>query len=98
MTGFTKGPWEVKQGYYPGMLDIKIGKKMNIAVVTSATDLEFGDTIERTANAHLIATSPRLYNALKQAVTSMLDSGYSIDSAIVVESMVALAQARGETE
>ena len=48
------------------------------------------------ADRALIAAAPELYEALKQAVTSMQDAGYPNSHLAVRAGMQALAKARGE--
>jgi hypothetical protein len=50
----------------------------------------------RARDARLIAAAPKLLSALKQAVTSMQDSGYPNSHVAVREARAAIAAATGE--
>lgn len=88
MNKFTEGPWPRSSQF-----SVVIG---DTRVSTQLTGYKFSTIAEREANADLISAAPDMYEALEQAVTSMLDSGYSLDSAAVRACDIALAKARGE--
>lgn len=71
-TAHTPGPWEVKDGPWPGFLDIS-GPSFSIHVVTTASDLSHEDFSKRTADARLIAAAPEMLDALG-AVDDAADS------------------------
>lgn len=101
---FTKGPWEVVDGYYPSFIEIKCGEMMDISICWHATDLSYSDGVERRANAHLMASAPELYKMVEilignyQEVASVLEhDGYKtsyLEDAKAVDAL--LAKARGE--
>lgn len=91
MSGFTKGPWEVEASGY-GSIITKDGKSM---AGTFPEGLG-GPSFPHEANARLIAAAPELYEALKQAVTSMQDSGYSNSHIAIRAARAALSKAAGE--
>jgi hypothetical protein len=90
MSEFSKGEWKVNDGHYPGMLNIDCGGKMNLTVVTTATDITWQEGLERKANANLIACAPEMYAMLEVAAKQLSHSpiGYRINKL--------LEKARGE--
>ena len=64
MSKHTEGPWKVVDGHYPGFLKI-VGTSFEPSIVLVATDLDFKDFCTRTADAHLMASSPDMYSALE---------------------------------
>ncbi len=88
---FTKGPWEVVDGYYPSFIEIKCGEMMDISICWHATDLSYSDGVERRANAHLIAAAPDMYEML-----ASLREDYGLLSAVGKDIDMLLAKARGE--
>lgn len=102
---WTEGPWAVSDidhyGGYDCMTDA-----VHVGPVTldchkygqiCSGDQDY-DKVKMLSDAHLIASAPRMYKALEQAVTSMLDSGYSKDDVVVRECVWAMNQARGESQ
>ena len=67
MSKHTPGPWEVIDGFYPSVKEIK-GPSFTITAVMLATDLTQKDYKNRHADLHLIAAAPDLLNALEQLV------------------------------
>lgn len=60
----TQGKWEVADGYYPSLKEIK-GPSFNLSIVASATDLDFKDYMARTSDAeHIAACNPTTILAL----------------------------------
>ena len=88
-TKFTKRSWEIctnpESEHY--LLTVDCGGVMKINVITFATDITFAESIERKANAHLIAAAPKMYKFLDD-----LANGRGTDYPI--ERL--LAEARGE--
>ena len=96
----TPGPWEAgEQCEISGWVDIRIpGYSRNpVACATPANsgDAEARRDTETLANARLIAAAPELLEALKQAVTSMQDSGYQNSHVAVRAARAAIAKATG---
>lgn len=108
-TKLAKGPWVLRDGYYPGFIEIDCGESMQISVVTSATDISFEQHNERTSNAHLIAAAPELYEALDavkrsspQWLISIANNECKAGEAVALAKMynnicLVLAKARGES-
>lgn len=88
---FTKGEWKVSAGHYNGMLDINCGGKMNLIVVTTATDITWHEGLEREANAHLIACAPEMYAMLESIIAA-----YEMDWDDTEKVIKLLAKARGD--
>ena len=96
---FTKGPWALQEGCYPGFIEIQCGNTMSISIVTSATDIALEQFIEREANARLIAAAPELYEALTQLIDDLSNTdeeGLFEHSETVIRCRLALSKARGE--
>lgn len=93
---FTKGPWMIAPE--SGTFVYALGPQgTNVFWCdVQAAGKERASSKECAANTHLIAAAPELYEALEQAVTSMLDSGHSGSSVVVKSAKAALAKARGE--
>ena len=91
-TEFTKRSWEIctepESEHY--LLTIDCGGVMKIHVITFATDITFAESIERKANAHLIAAAPEMYEFIERL--SDLDECQMLKAEI----KVLLAKARGE--
>ena len=91
-TEFTKRSWEIctnpESEHY--LLTIDCGGVMQIQVITSATDITFAESIERKANAHLIAVAPEMYEFIERL--SDLDECQMLKAEI----KHLLAKARGE--
>lgn len=96
MSEFSKGEWKVNDGHYPGMLDINCGGKMNLAVVTTATDITWQEGLEREANCHLIACAPEMYEMLEVISDGLLEAGGFGNCKLAKEIEALLAKARGE--
>ncbi len=103
-TNFTKGEWHVNECETPGVLEIDCGEMMSITVITTAYDLSYSDMVERTANAHLIATAPELYKMLSIARDKLSlhmvdvngDGNDFQDFRVLIDNL--LAKARGEQQ
>ena len=97
-TKFTSGPWVVDFGGTIG--HVKSVAENEYANTPTVARYDIGipgvSESEQYANAQLIAAAPELYEALKQAVTSMQDAGYPNSHLAVRAGMQALAKARGE--
>lgn len=95
-TEFTKRSWEIctnpESEHY--LLTIDCGGVMQIKVITSATDITFAESIERKANAHLIAAAPELYGMLENIQNYLTGVGEYGRFYYEVEKL--LAKARGE--
>lgn len=100
---FIKGPWHVSPNGQFNPLHVSteadVGKQRNIHTVCFLNDTgPQGDT--RNANAHLIAASPDLYEALEtvrfQCVRELEHGAVHIEEAIRVID-AALKKARGES-
>jgi len=101
----TPGPWEVVEGGSPGVLHVK-GPPLPITIVTIALDIDFAGSLEREANARLIAAAPELLEALIEAtacgmvpISSAKEGGASTHSRQVkCADMIraAIAKATGE--
>lgn len=73
MNGHSKGPWRVVDGGSPGVLYVE-GPPLPITIITTALDIDFAGSMEREANAHLIAAAPESHEAncaFVQAVNDM---------------------------
>lgn len=64
MANYTKGPWHVTDGYYPGFIEV-VGASFKISIVTRATDISINQAMAREADAHLISAAPDLLEALQ---------------------------------
>lgn len=64
MNGHSKGPWRVVDGSSPGVLYVE-GPPLPITIITTALDIDFAGSMEREANAYLIAAAPELLEALR---------------------------------
>jgi len=97
MSGFTPGPWWADASHY-GTVYIEanaaIDKRL-LQEICAVGPTESGRE-QQLANARLIAAAPELYEALKQAVTSMQDSGYSNSHIAIRAARAALSKAAGE--
>lgn len=91
-TKFTKRDWCVvtdpDSEHY--CLTVDCGGIMRINVITSATDITFSESIERTANAHLIAAAPEMYEMLESLADQDECQMFKVEIAKL------LAKARGE--
>lgn len=99
MSGFTKGPWSVGVSGNGAVgsvyCDDATGSRVAIVYGKGQEFSLIPREVEK-ANARLIASSPELYEALKQAVTSMQDSGYSNSHIAIRAARAALSKAAGE--
>ncbi|MEN1996850.1 hypothetical protein [Stenotrophomonas bentonitica] len=66
MNGHSKGPWRVAEGSFPGCLRV-VGPPIPITIITTALDIDFAGSMEREANARLIAAAPELLAELQRA-------------------------------
>jgi hypothetical protein len=69
MANYTKGPWRVTDGFYPGFLEV-VGASFKISIVTSATDISINQAMTREADAHLISAAPELLEALQELASA----------------------------
>lgn len=94
---FTKREWvvvtEPESEHY--LLTVDCGGIMQVNVITSATDVTFSESIERSANAHLIAAAPEMYEMLEKIHDSMAGNGEYGEFYHDVKEL--LAKARGES-
>lgn len=89
----TPGPWRRPKGSISLFIDAPIGGGMLQEVAACGpTD----NPEHQTQNANLIWASIDLLDALQQSTQSMLDSGYSPDSAVIRANRAAIAKALGE--
>ena len=96
MSEFTKGPWVQNESY-----DIEIWGNGELVCNIPTWDPDntgYNVCNEVAANANLIAAAPDMLEALEQAVTSMLDSGYSTKHLSVKAGIKAIAKAKGESK
>ena len=93
MSKHTPGPWEVIDGFYPSVKEIK-GPSFTITAVMWATDLTQKDYKNRHADLHLIAAAPDLLDAL----VMVLDDPNALDGRPRTYEIVcaAIAKAKGE--
>lgn len=96
MSGHTPGPWEVVGGGYPGVLHVK-GPPLPITIVTSALDIDFAGSLEREANARLIAAAPELLEALLGMIVSYELEASPLNPALL-KARAVLAKATGGAE
>ena len=91
MSGFTKGPWHIHWG-------LKYASIRNQEGVYVLEPTRSGSQVRYVADAHLIATAPEIYEALKGAqeelrLIRMKDTGAVYDPTIRVRIDAALAKA-----
>lgn len=90
---YTKGDWKV--GYY-----LVYSGEPNFPILVCNTDVGIVSESEKTANAHLIAASPSMYKALREAQNYLsfnrLDRAGSSGFWVVDEINKALAKAEGK--
>ena len=94
---FTKGPWCISEGegfsadlpagYVIDYVENGLGD--TVAMVATKEKFPFDNL---TANAHLIAAAPELYEVLSDA----MERGGSIQMCLYDKALAALAKARGE--
>jgi len=92
---YTPGPWKLLQ-VKSGSLRVMSGPK-NIAETSQATRIE--DAQEVLANAHLIALSPRMFEALKALIAIDFDTedeNYDALAPILDEANAIVAKAEGK--
>lgn len=101
---FTPGPWHVPTGPFVGGLSVEVraddyfikcpGSGGAMSLTQTVCKLDWSETEEWEANAHLIAAAPELYEALEAAANS---SGFQYMFYETREKInSALAKARGE--
>lgn len=103
----TPGPWHVgtRSGHNANMVysydhqeeygDSAIASAYMVPCNRRVDEVGNGEGV---ANIHLIAAAPELLEALRQATTSMLNSGYNPNSVVIQANNAAIAKALGETE
>ena len=91
--GFTKGPWKVESAGFHDSCE-----EGEACYFISAS----GGMHVSTANAHLIAAAPDMYEALERARVALYDSaealGVPLDTLLAADIERALAKARGEAK
>ena len=87
----TPGPWEIVDGHYPSMKEVK-GPSFEVPIVMAATDLSFDDYLRRSADACLIAAAPDLLEACEAAEWNSLD----LPEFVRIKIRAAIAKAKGE--
>jgi hypothetical protein len=95
-SAFTSGPWEVVTNRYGEHVLVATDTDENIFLLD---DTEAGhDHDVYTANAHLIAAAPELYEALVAAEAELFPRGVVLagQRALVDQITAALAKARGD--
>ena len=96
MSKHTPGPWEVIDGFYPSVKEIK-GPSFTIAAVMWATDLTQKDYKNRHADLHLIAAAPDLLKALEGLLDcAIYGFGLPDDNEFSLNARAAIAKAKGE--
>lgn len=99
MSEFTKGPWKVRDVRDYGV-DTIIGADKNFVAETGSWRPEHKK--EQHANAHLIASAPDMYEAIKKAYKKLDDSGawdmYEDVADVMGDLKKALAKAEGKEE
>lgn len=99
-TKFSAGKWEIDvDSWADHSWSINIGDHYAAAtVVTEASELSGRSTAELEANAHLIVSSPKLYNKLVEVeeFLACLIGEYAYDSDLHADIIGLLAEARGE--
>lgn len=91
---WTPGPWRIeryKEPYTSFLEDINI---VADGLILAKLGKELSS--EHTANAHLIAASPKLYEALEELRLAVIYSD-NVASIFIEDAEEALAKARGET-
>ncbi|WP_455948125.1 hypothetical protein [Lelliottia jeotgali] len=81
MNGHSKGPWRVVDGSSPGVLYVE-GPPLPITIITTALDIDFAGSMEREANAYLIAAAPELLEALINADKLLRSLGFIAEADI----------------
>lgn len=80
--------WEVVDGHYPGMLEIK-GLSFTVSIVTSAIGLTLEDHIARVDDARLMAAAPDLLAALRKVMADVpgddLDDWYTMATTAITK-------------
>ena len=110
MSSFTKGPWEVCGGYSPQFTAIHSAAGYIIFSMADANHHREKDALitapdyeTQRANAHLIASAPDLYEALKKCVAQLKEVRDGTDFececwSLADEAAKALAKAEGRGE
>lgn len=93
MSNFTKGPWVA---YYPhkllNVVHVSVETEKGREIYTKSTSVKMLD--EDTANAHLIASAPEMYEMLENVLTEYKDMLGMSQEVKGIEQL--LAKARGE--
>jgi hypothetical protein len=106
MNKFTPGPWilseteVVRHGDTAPTKICEIFCSNNNKLICEIPDYRYHQEYDASdaADARLIAAAPCLLEALEDAVTSMLDSGYNASEAVVIrKARAAIASAKGES-
>ena len=77
-------------------LEINTPSNMGCKVAIANVLVDYDDRTERTANAHLIAAAPDLYEALKNLTDKLSSEQYLIHEDLIY-AIQALAKAEGRT-
>jgi hypothetical protein len=86
---FTKGPWEVREGFIGPRLSPNSSIQVKVARIAGGYSDEEGN-----ANARLIAAAPELYGLAERAMRWFADNGCAGELAWEIGET--LAKARGE--
>lgn len=96
MSGFTKGPWNVEEGYIQrdsgGIQYWQITDDQD-AICCNAFCYAGFDPKVNSANAHLLAAAPDLFEAL----TAIINSGVALTQVQAIDAREAIAKAIGAT-
>jgi hypothetical protein len=60
----TPGPWQVVDGSFPSFIEVR-GPSFRLPICIFASDITLAESMQRHADAHLIAAAPELYAAAK---------------------------------
>lgn len=99
-TKFTPRPWRVCNGYGRVWIDAPDTKyserdREYTRIILGADDYEDCKEV-RSADAHLIAAAPDLYEAIKELLYALQDDENWRTSGVYEDAEAALAKARGE--
>ena len=111
MSEYTKGPWlaDIRGGIcavYPERMandtnGLHHDDERNIYCSTSGAKYNGKNwemSKESIANANLIAAAPDMLEALEEAITSMVASGYPVSHVAIKAGLKAIAKAKGESK